>query len=408
MTSDSVAAEVPSSTRDERRRQHAVESLGLVLPLRSEGDDRLDRITRVAQRVFDVAWTSITVLDEDRAWFPSMQGFDITEMARSDTFCDRTTRARRLTVVPDALADPRFADLTAVREGGIRFYAGVPLLDTHDNVVGVFCLYDTRVRTLTDDQLLTLQDLGAWAQQELVTTREMTRAGRVQASMLPAKPLRTGDWYVAGVCLPALAVGGDLYDYGRSGDVIHLGLGDVMGKGTGAALVGAGVRAAIRATHASVVGGANLGRTTTQVAASLGRDLERSETFVTLFQAAIDVRHGVMRYVDAGSGLCVVVRRDGTVDLLSGEDRPLGVFPGDRWTEHLTSLDPGDRVFLFSDGVLDLLEDPDDWVHEIGNLVRRHDDVQGLLDELVAATSEQLQPDDVTAVAVWCGEQVAG
>lgn len=404
MSSDSAAATL--APLDERRRQHAVVSLGLVIPVRQESDERLDRITRLAQRVFDAAWTSITVLDDDRAWFPSAQGFDIEQMDREDTFCDRTTRARQFTVVEDAAADPRFSGLTAVREGGIRFYAGVPLLDSQDNVVGVFCLYDTRVRALSADEEQTLRDLAAWAQQELVTNREMTRAGQVQASMLPSRPIKEGDWQVTGICLPAQAVGGDLYDYALTGHVLHLGLGDVMGKGTGAALVGAGVRAAIRATHASVVEGTNLGTATTQVARSLVRDLERAETFVTLFQAAIDLHHGVMRYVDAGSGLCVLLRRDGRAELLSGEDRPLGVFRDDRWSEHLVSLDPGDRLLLFSDGVLDLLDDPDDWVTEVALMMRTHADAGSLLAELRRATRERLQLDDVTAVAVYCGDPV--
>lgn len=405
MSSDSAAASLAPLA--ERRRQHAVVSLGLTIPVRHASDERLDRVTRVAQRIFDVAWTSITVLDDDRAWFPSAQGFDLEEMAREDTFCDRTTRARTLTVVSDALADPRYSGLSAVRESGIRFYAGVPLVDSQDNVVGVFCLYDTRVRTLSAEELQTLEDLAVWAQQELVTNREMTRAGQVQASMLPSQPIKEGDWQVTGLCLPAQAVGGDLYDYALTGHVLHLGLGDVMGKGTGAALVGAGVRAAIRATHASVVEGSNLGTATTQVAQSLVRDLERAETFVTLFQAAIDLRHGVMRYVDAGSGLCVVVRDDGRAELLSGEDRPLGVFRDDRWTEHLVPLNPGDRLLLFSDGVLDLLDDPDDWVTEVAAMVRRHADAGSLLAELRRATRDALQLDDVTAVAVYCGDAVA-
>jgi sigma-B regulation protein RsbU (phosphoserine phosphatase) len=405
MSSDSAAATV--APLDERRRQHAVVSLGLAIPVRQESDERLDRITRLAQRLFDAAWTSITVLDEDRAWFPSAQGFDIEEMAREDTFCDRTTRARTFTVVPDATADPRYSGLTAVRESGIRFYAGVPLLDSQDNAVGVLCLYDTRVRTLSADEELTLKDLAVWAEQELVTHREMTRAGQVQASLLPSQPIKEGDWQVAGICLPAQAVGGDLYDYALTGHVLHLGLGDVMGKGTGAALVGAGVRAAVRATHASVIEGTNLGTATTRVAQSLVRDLERAETFVTLFQAAIDLRHGVMRYVDAGSGLCLLVRGDGRAELLSGEDRPLGVFRDDKWAEHLVPLDAGDKLLLFSDGVLDLLDDPDDWVTEVAALVRSHDDAGSLLAELRRATREAIQLDDVTAVAVYCGDAVA-
>ena len=403
MNSVSVAAELPADARDEQRRQRAVESLGLEIPAVRPEDRTLNRITRLAQRIFDVAWTSITVVDGDKAWFPSAQGFGPVTMARSDTFCDRTTRARRFVHVPDARLDPLYADLSAVRDRGIRFYAGVPLRDSFDNVVGVLCLYDTSVRTLDESEVQTLKDLAAWAQQELVAAREMTRAGQVQASMLPPGPIHVDGWTVAGLCQPAMAVGGDLYDYGLSGRVLHIGLGDVMGKGTGAALIGAGVRSAVRATHESVVGGGNLGTLTTQVARSLSRDLERAETFVTLFQAAVDLRRGVMRYVDAGSGLCVLLRADGRLDLLAGEDRPLGVFPGDRWTEHLTRLDPGDRLFLFSDGLLDLLENPDDWVTEVGDLVRRHPDVSGLLREL-DATTQYGQVDDVTAVALYCGE----
>jgi len=137
------------------------------------------------------------------------------------------------------------------------------------------------------------------------------------------------------------------------------------------------------------------------------RDLERAETFVTLFQAAIDLRHGVMRYVDAGSGLCILLRRDGRAELLSGEDRPLGVFRDDRWTEHLVPLDAGDRLLLFSDGVLDLLDDPDDWVTEVAVMMRSHTDAGSLLAELRRTTREGLQLDDVTAVAVYCGDPVA-
>lgn len=401
-----MSSESAPADRSERRRQHAVEVFDLALPSRPRREERLDRITRVAQRAFGVAWTTITVLDGDQAWFPSAQGFAGNPVVRQDTFCDRTTRYARLTIVRDAQSDDLYADLPAVREEGIRFYAGVPLLDNQDNVVGTFCLFDTRVRDFDAEDLQLLEDLAAWAQGELVATREMTRAGRVQATLLPQRTLTVGGWQIAGICRPALAIGGDLFDYGLTGDVLHLGLGDVMGKGIGAALVGAGVRAAIRATHESVVSGTNLGRATTQVAASLDRDLDRSETFVTLFQAAIDVRQGVMRYVDAGSGLCVVLRATGRVDLLAGDDRPLGVFPGDRWTEHLTPLEAGDRMLTFSDGVLDLLDDPDDWVNEVGALVRRHATVDGLLSELVAATDRAVQLDDVTALAVYCGDGV--
>ena len=385
----------------ERRRQRAVDALGLGVPLQQQRDERFDRITRLARRVFDVSLSSITVLDGNCAWFPSTQGFDPAVTPREDVFCDRTHRSGEVTVVPDATQDPHFARLPSVVHGGIRFYAGVPLRDALSNVVGTFCLFDTSPRTLDPDELQTLEDLAAWAQQELVASSEMLRAGQVQAAMLPGAPIRLGEWHVDGICLPALTVGGDLFDFAVTNDVIHIGLGDVMGKGTGAALVGAGVRAAVRSTHPAVVSGADLGATTYRVARTLQADLDRGGAFVTLFQCAIDVADGSVRYVDAGAGLCVIARADGSVERLVSADRPIGILDEDTWTEHRTHLAPGDRMLVFSDGLFDLLDDQREWWREVGQLVAKHPDPTAILAAVRDLATEQVSLDDVTAVAVY-------
>jgi phosphoserine phosphatase RsbU/P len=365
-------------------------------------EERLDRITRLAQRIFDVAWTSVTVLDEHRAWFPSAQGFDVAVLPRKDTFCHRTSALDATTVVPDATEDDRFRELPAVvGRAGIRFYAGVPLHDATGSVVGVFCLYDDRARTLDDEELQTLTDLAGWAEQELVSSAEMVRAAQVQASMLPAGPIRMAGWDIHGVCLPALAVGGDGFDYSVSDDVLHVGLGDVMGKGTGAALLGASVRAALRGTHGAVVSGVDLGVTVTQVARSVVGDLQRADAFVTLFEGAVDLDDGYLRYVDAGMGLCVLVRSDGTVERLPSDDLPVGVLADSHWTEHTAVIEPGDRLLVFSDGVLDLLDDQDEWWRPVGEMVASHDDATALLTTIAHLTATRQPPDDVTAVAVF-------
>ena len=381
----------------ERRRQRAV--LSLALSGRSE--ERLDRIARLAATLFHVEQATVTVLDGDHAWFPGAFGLDERSAPREEIFCDHTSTTDDLVLVEDAARDPRFADLPAVTDAGIRFYAGVPLRDPTGNTVGTFCLYDRSGRTLDADELQALQDLAAWAQHELVASGEMVRARQVQASMLPSKPVRIGEWELNGACVPALAVGGDLFDYAVGNEVAHLGLGDVMGKGTGAALLGAGVRAAVRGTHEAVVSGVDLGITVTQVARSMAPDLMRAESFVTLFEAAVDLEDGFLRYVDAGMGLCLVVRADGTVDLLNSEDLPIGVLFDDHWTEHTTTIEPGDRLLLFSDGLLDLVDDPDRWWEPIGRLVADHKDTTSLLSAIVELAIEQVQLDDVTAVAMF-------
>ncbi|MEI5674000.1 MULTISPECIES: PP2C family protein-serine/threonine phosphatase [unclassified Nocardioides] len=387
----------PAVVPEEDRRQRAVESLAL-----AEGQpvERLDRITRLARTIFEVPFSSIAVLDGDRAWFASIQGADLRGLPRQETFSDRADSASVLLVVEDTASDPRFADLPAVTDDGIRFYAGQPLRDSMGNVLGTLGLFDVVPRTLDQEQLTTLVDLAAWAEQELTASTEMTQARRVQSSLLPARPVRVPGWTVDGLCLPALAVGGDFYDYGVGHSVAHVSLGDVMGKGTGAALLGAGVRAAIRGTHEAVVAGVDLGITATQVARSLLPDLERAESFVTLLEAAVDLDDGFVRLVDAGSGLALVVRADGTATNLRGEDRPFGVLPDDHWSEQQLDLDPGDRLLLFSDGLLDLLDDPVDWVPEVGALVHRAEDGPGVLASVLALGHARTPLDDVTAVVV--------
>jgi serine phosphatase RsbU (regulator of sigma subunit) len=256
---------------------------------------------------------------------------------------------------------------------------------------------------LSPEELETFLDLAAWAEHEMVHSDEMAQAARVQRSLLPTEPLRLDGWEVVGTCQPALTVGGDLYDYALTDDVIQVSLGDVMGKGTGAALVAAGVRAALHATSGAVAAGVDLGVTTTQVARRLHHDLDLSGAFVTLFQLAVDTDDGAVRYLDAGSGLGLLVRADGRVRQLRGDDPPMGVMADDHWSEHDEVLEPGDRLVLFSDGILDVLDDQATWCESLGALVHASVDAADLMARIAALTLELPPLDDVTAVAVFRG-----
>ncbi len=384
--------------RAEEQRQRALDSLVLEEGVARE---RFDRITRMACRILDVPQAYITVLDRDRAWWPSIVGFDgVTEAPREQTLCHTTQALGAPVVVPDARSDPRFAGLGLVRDGLIVSYAGFPLRDPSGHVLGSLCVSDTRVRVLDQDDLAALADLAAWAEQELLASREMHRARQVQSSMLPGATVTPEEWQVAGLCLPALAVGGDFYDYTSASSVLHVMLGDVMGKGTGAALVGAGVRAALRGTTEAVVAGVDLGVTTTRVARAVQRDLDRAGAFVTLHQVAVDLEDGTVRYVDAGAGLGLLVGADGTCTRLDGQDRPLGVLEADTWTEHVVRMGPGDRLLLVSDGVLDLIDDPLTWWEPLCALVRAAPDADHLLADVADLARRTTPLDDVTAVAV--------
>lgn len=379
-------------------RQRTVEAYGLI---DHEGPvERFARVTRVARQLFDVPVATITVFDGDQARYLGAQGFDGEPLPRLDTFCATTTMVNDVMIVPDAERDERFQDLPMVVEDGVRFYAGAPLRDGRGTVLGVLCVTDQRTREVGPELTQGLLDLASWAETELISSHEMATAGRVQASMLPGDVLAVPGWDIAGLCLPAAAVGGDFFDYAVDQGVITLVLGDVMGKGTGAALVGAGVRSALRGTRAAVAGGVDLGVTTTQVARALQADLERADSFATILSAAIEVEDGWLRWVDAGLGLAVVVRADGTVEQLGGEDLPIGVLQDSYWTEHGTTLAPGDRLAVVSDGLLDLLEEPLEWWNELGAMLRGAGSATDLLAEVAHLNGRAPATDDVTVIAV--------
>jgi hypothetical protein len=387
-----VAAPMPES-----HRQRALDSLALS----RRQDPRLDRITRLGAAVFEVPMTSITVIDHGQTWFPSVWGHDdVAERLRRSTLCDVVMNLDRMLVVDDVADDPGLRDIEALRATGIRFYAGHPLIDGAGNLIATYSLYDIEPRTLTPHQLSIFEEMAAWAQQELVSSVSMAEAGHVQASMLPTAPLENGEWAIDGRCVPALAIGGDFFDYHVQDGVLHLAVGDVMGKGTAAALVGAGARAALRGARAAVIAGVDLGVTATQVARGLLADLERVGSFVTLFEAAVDLSDGAVRYIDAGMGLCVLRHADGNVEHLSSQDLPMGVLPDDHWTERYATMEPGSRLLVFSDGLLDLLEEPDDWRREVDHLVEVTDSVPSLLRTVALMASRRPPLDDVTVVAV--------
>lgn len=373
---------------------------------------RLDRIVRLARQVVDVPLAAVTVLDADRAWFPALEQGPVgcapepgpapSPLPRRDTFCSTTQELDITLVVEDALADPRFRDLPIVRDDGVRFYAGRPLRDRTGAVVATLCVFDVRARSLTPDQAAALDDLGAWAEQEVAGDAEMRLAGEAQAQLLPRRPVRLDGFSVEGRCRPASAVGGDFFDHGEESGTVHLALADVMGKGTPAALIGAGVRAALRTTHQALAAGVDLGVLVTRTARALEEDLDRTGSFVTLLQVAVDRADGHLRWVDAGSGLGLLVRADGTHRELGGTDRPVGVLPEDHWTEHTDVVRPGDRVVLMSDGVLDLIADPAAWADDVAALVRAARSPVDLLDAVDALEAvDGTTPDDVTVVALF-------
>lgn len=123
-------------------------------------EERFDRITRLAKRMFNVPIVLISLVDADRQWFKSKQGLTPNETCRKSSFCahaiaklSTTNSLERIMEIPDALQDQRFHDNPLVTgDPRIRFYAGF-VLKSHDEYnLGTLCIIDTEPRTLSNEE----------------------------------------------------------------------------------------------------------------------------------------------------------------------------------------------------------------------------------------------------------------
>lgn len=246
------------------------------------------------------------------------------------------------------------------------------------------------ISALARYQLILVDQLGEAA------AKELDRAADVQRALLPKDPDPLAGYQVAGVCVPSKSVGGDFFDWYPIDGGLAFSLGDVMGKGVGAGMIAATARTVIR----SAAGKENPVVALERMAAVLSTDLRDASTFLTLFHARLSAADGVVSYADAGHGLSILVRADGTTQRLASLDYPLGMVAGSEWTRQHVTLHPGDMIVSFSDGVLDLYDGTLAAVEHLAAISRNSDSA----DDVVAAVAElagsQDCPDDVTVIAV--------
>lgn len=112
-----------------------------------------DDVASLASLICATPTALVTFIDEERQWFKSKIGFDPRQTYRDYSFCAYSILGDDILEVPDAQADPRFADNPLVTgEPGIRFYAGVPLITKDGYHLGAVSVIDNVPRSLTDDQ----------------------------------------------------------------------------------------------------------------------------------------------------------------------------------------------------------------------------------------------------------------
>jgi diguanylate cyclase (GGDEF)-like protein len=155
----------PALPPDENERLRALNDLAI---LDTPPEERFDRVTRLAQRMFGVPIATISLIDANRQWLKSCIGGGTLELPRDITFCGHAILDDDVFVIEDALADPRFADNPLVTGAPhIRFYAGQPLRVAGGFKIGTLCVIDTAPRRFSAEDRAALRDLAAVLEREL-------------------------------------------------------------------------------------------------------------------------------------------------------------------------------------------------------------------------------------------------
>lgn len=162
----------PEVLSNEAERLHALRTLKI---LDTSHEERFDRVTRMAKRMFNVSISLVSIVDEDRQWFKSKQGLEASETPREISFCGHAINQEGLFIIPDASKDERFFDNPLVTDApNIRFYAGYPLKIRQGLNIGTLCLIDPRPQGLDEEDQQLLKDLGAMIEQEIQSIQMAT------------------------------------------------------------------------------------------------------------------------------------------------------------------------------------------------------------------------------------------
>ncbi len=159
-------------TDSDAERAAAARATGLI---DSAPEERFDRYTRLARRLFGVPVALVTLLDDKRVFYKSRQGIAQEDAPRDGAFCEHTIAGDDVFFVENVAVDERFARHPMVAgEPGVRFYAGCPLVNVDGYRIGTVCLIDYKPRKFSEDDASTLRDIASMVASEMTALQLST------------------------------------------------------------------------------------------------------------------------------------------------------------------------------------------------------------------------------------------
>jgi serine phosphatase RsbU (regulator of sigma subunit) len=318
----------------------------------------------------------------------------------------------------DARHDQRFQARQSIVLGGTRSVMAVPLMI--EKRVGGMIYVDTQIEadrfTERDLQVLSLiagvaairienMALLELREEQRRLANELEVASEIQLGLHPAGPPPITGYDLDGYSFPCYEVGGDYYDFIPRGDGRHVvALGDVSGKGTGAALLMSSVHAAVRAHVRTRLSASEVVTEINQYIC----DNSPANRYVTLFYSEIDPGTHQMTYINAGHNAPILARASGELMRLDIGGLPVGITPLAEYAEGWVQFQPGDVLVIFSDGATESLSESGEEFGEprLVEAVRqnRHRTAAGVrdrIDEVLARfVGKAKSVDDLTIVVV--------
>jgi serine phosphatase RsbU (regulator of sigma subunit) len=244
-------------------------------------------------------------------------------------------------------------------------------------------------------------DLYEWGQR----TRPLSLSAEIQHRLLPGpQTCEAGSFTLAGWLEPSADIAGDTFDFSLARDFLHLSLTDAMGHGVGAALTATLCVGGLR--NARNAGASLLEQVTSTNRALVGHAAASGlEDFVTGVIGRVDLRTGSTEFVNAGHVAPYLIRDSRSVPLSLTVDVPLGLFGDAVYRTSRVDLQPGDRLVLITDGMVERNAVDFDFSAAIVETRALHprEAVRALADRVLQATGNKLSDDATVLCLDWHG-----
>jgi sigma-B regulation protein RsbU (phosphoserine phosphatase) len=301
------------------------------------------------------------------------EGFRISSAVR-----DRVIKGASV-LVRDTALDDAFRERRSIVEQHIRTLMAVPL-QTQDRIIGLIYVDSPGlIREFTRDDLSLLTVMANVAairieharfaemeQARQIMARELDQAAEIQRSFLPAVAPQVEGLDLAGHNAACRTVGGDYFDFfDYPNRRVAMVLGDVSGKGMPASLLMMGLQARVQML---IDEPASLAQAMTRINRITSANCPRNR-FISFFMCVLDVATGELTYANAGHNPPVIVRADGSHELLEGGGPVLGILSMIEYQHYKVQMNKGDIFAIYSDGVTEAAT-PNDEEFEVENLAK--------------------------------------